>query len=101
MKVTYWVCSQDFDSTAYNIRAKTKKQATLLRSQVHKSEKYSKPFKVTIEYDDAFDLLTRCLGEGGICELPPTNECGCYESNYNECCKTKYESGSYNPNEGE
>lgn len=29
---------------------------------------YSEPVKITIEYSSGFDLLVRCLGEGGLFE---------------------------------
>jgi hypothetical protein len=69
-KLTYWCCSQEHDNQCYNIRARTKRHANYLRSEYHEPERYSKPFKVTVEYKDAFELMDRCMAEGTIYEIP-------------------------------
>lgn len=62
-KLTYWVCLCKSDSPAYSIRAKTKKDAEKRRN---KSFNYCPAKKVVVEYQDAFDLLCKCLDEGGV-----------------------------------
>ena len=68
MTLTYWACEQTDDAPCYNIRTKTKRDATAIREHLG-VERYSKPFKVTIEYRDAFDLMSICLGEGSVGEF--------------------------------
>ena len=60
--LNYWVCDYEDGSTAYNIRAKTKKEALALRAE-YDHARYGEVRKVTICYRDAFDLLDKCLGE--------------------------------------
>lgn len=69
MTLTYWIAHCLTDSPAYSIRRKTKKevQAALDQENIDKSS-YSKPKKVVVEYESGFDLLTSCLGEGGLYE---------------------------------
>lgn len=62
-KLTYWKCQCLYDSDSYSIREKTKKEATRQRDMSGMAERYSAPFKVTIQYDDRFDLLKICLNE--------------------------------------
>jgi hypothetical protein len=33
-------------------------------NELHNPKHFSKPKKVTVEYDNAFDLMTQCMGEG-------------------------------------
>ena len=83
MKLTYWVSEMLNDSSAYNIRMKTKGavieqliERGLTEQQDGKWEQrgdgwtviYGKPHKVTVEYADGLDLLRQCLGEGGVNE---------------------------------
>jgi hypothetical protein len=71
-RLVYWCCYNRSDSRAYNIRAKTRREANTLRKAYNKyAADYSKPFKVTVEYVDAFDLLCQALGEGGVGESEP------------------------------
>lgn len=70
-KFTYWCCSQDHDSPCYNIRARARKEAKALLEKQWNKERYSKPFKVTVEFNDLFDLIDQALGEGGLCEYAP------------------------------
>ena len=56
MKLTYWKACHLFDSDFYSIRAKTKKEA-LANIEAYGAESFGKPFKVTVEYQDAFDLM--------------------------------------------
>lgn len=71
MRLTYWCCASLDDSSAYNIRTKTKKEASAIRDEDDPYRvRYSDPFKVTVEYSDGLDLLRMCLGEGGIAEYP-------------------------------
>jgi len=68
-RLVYWVCKCLTDSRTYNIRAKTKKQASAERFSKSQSgaNEYAPPKKVVIEYEDAFELLQIALQEGG-CE---------------------------------
>ena len=66
-KLVYWVSSQTDDNPCYNLRAKTRRECTAMRVN-HDVKRFSKPKKVTIQYLDTFDLLDKCLGEGGIYE---------------------------------
>lgn len=68
MKLTYWVVECEDDSQAYNLRAKTKREAVARAQLENDSYDPSSVRKVTIEYADGFDLLAQCLGEGGIYE---------------------------------
>jgi len=61
--LTYWVCDIKDDHSTYNIRTKTKKEAVMKRAEFGE-DSYREPRKVVIEYSDAFDLATWCLGEG-------------------------------------
>tara|TARA_R110000787_G_scaffold257651_1_gene362834 strand:- start:228 stop:452 length:225 start_codon:yes stop_codon:yes gene_type:complete len=62
MKLTYWCCQCIGDAGAYNIRAKSKKEALRLRAS-EGEEYYGKPVKQTVKYSNALDLLALCLGE--------------------------------------
>jgi len=65
MKLTYWVIPHQCDSSAYNIRAKTKK-AALEQAANHWNDSDYLPEtvkKVEVEYDNAFDLMAQCLEE--------------------------------------
>lgn len=66
MKLTYWIAECKNDSPAYNVRAKTRKavRATLADGTLDPAD-YGDPFKVVIEYHDAFDLAEQLLSEGG------------------------------------
>ena len=65
MKLTYWVCICLDDSKSYNIRAKTRREAKVQRTE-NGEDGFSSPKKVTVNYDNAFDLIYQALGEGGI-----------------------------------
>jgi hypothetical protein len=60
--LTYWCCQCIGDSEAYNIRAKSKKEALRLRG-IHGEEYYGLPIKQVVNYDNALDLLDLCLGQ--------------------------------------
>jgi len=62
-KLTYWVAPSD-DNRAYNIRARTKREAEA-RRQEWGPEGYEPVRKVEVEYEGAFDLMEQCSGEGG------------------------------------
>ena len=62
MKLTYWCCQCIGDGEVYNIRAKSKKEALRLRG-IHGEEYYGLPIKQVVNYDNALDLLDKCLGE--------------------------------------
>lgn len=64
--LTYWVCENLDDSKAYNLRARTRREVVAMRAEYGvNAERFSKPFKVEMQYRDAFDLVARVLGEGG------------------------------------
>jgi len=69
MKLVYWIAVCTDDSSAYNIRAKTRKECKRLLEQ-HLSSGgtgYSDNIKrVEVHYASGFDLIDQALGEGGI-----------------------------------
>ncbi len=68
-RFTYWVCRQERDAECYHIRARTKKEAIALREE-NGRDRYSPPFKVTVEFEDIFSLVDQAMGEGTIYEYP-------------------------------
>lgn len=64
MKLTYWVARHTSDSDAYNIRTKTRREAMDRIADHWNDEDYEQPVKVTIEYEDGFDLMNQCMNEG-------------------------------------
>jgi len=66
-KLTYWVCPCVGDSSCYNIRTKTRKEAVAEKA-MHNPEYFGPPMKHTIHYTGALDLVTICLGEGSAAE---------------------------------
>jgi hypothetical protein len=60
--LTYWVCRVKRDDGAYNIRAKTRKEAAALRES-YGADRYEATKKVVVPYDDAFGLMLACMGE--------------------------------------
>lgn len=68
MSLTYWVAQCKNDSEAYNIRRRTKKEVVEAVSKDYSPGSYTKPKKVVVIYQDAFDLLCECMGEGGVYE---------------------------------
>ena len=67
MKLTYWVVDHKSDSHVYNIRAKTRRGALDQIANHWNESDFDKPYKVTVEYRDAFDLLIQCSNEGRMC----------------------------------
>ena len=65
MKLVYWVARCKDDDSAYNIRERTKKVANAARIAAGE-DRFEPVEKVVVEYDDGFDLLKQCLGEGGL-----------------------------------
>lgn len=84
MTLNYWVANCLNDNEAYSLRRKTKKEImTYFAENGFKlrkvgdelqycnedfSNRFSIPHKVQVQYSDGFDLLSQCLGEGGIYE---------------------------------
>ena len=65
-KLVYWVCECQDDSTAYNIRAKTRREAkALLKEREGDEARFGPIKKVEVEYWDTFDLVVQSLSEGG------------------------------------
>lgn len=72
MKLTYWYIEHENDSNCYSIRTRTKKRALELANEHWDNTAYviANVRKVTVHYDNAFDLMKQCVGEGGlICEF--------------------------------
>ena len=66
MKLSYWVAVCKGDSQVYSLRGKTKKAVlAMLASGKWDADGFEPVKKVSIEYDDAFDLMMECLNEGG------------------------------------
>jgi hypothetical protein len=62
MKLSYWYAPRIDDSDAYSIRARTKKQA--LEDLEDAYGQFGSVRKVTVEYQDGFDLMMQCMSEG-------------------------------------
>lgn len=62
--LTYWVAKCRNDHQCYSIRAKTRK-AVIAALTEHDHASFDPPCKVTVEYDNAFDLMKQCMNEGG------------------------------------
>jgi hypothetical protein len=61
MKLTYWVATSLNDHWCYSIRKKTKKELVAELAEHYTKTDFSEPKKVTVEYDDAFDLMLQCI----------------------------------------
>jgi hypothetical protein len=67
--LVYWCAHCLTDSPAYSIREKTKKEvAEKLAAGTVDPKQYSEPRRIVVKYDSGFDLVTQCLGEGGLYE---------------------------------
>lgn len=77
MRLTYWIAVCLDDSEVYNIRKKTKREVVETLNQHYKGGVgYGKPRKVTVEYEDNFDLMEQCMSEGrGYWESLSESEC--------------------------
>jgi hypothetical protein len=64
MKLTYWIAECLTDSHAYSIRARTKREVVaVLASGKYRASDYGSPKKVSVEYENAFDLMDQCMSE--------------------------------------
>tara|TARA_R110002049_G_scaffold36683_1_gene116648 strand:+ start:274 stop:516 length:243 start_codon:yes stop_codon:yes gene_type:complete len=63
MKLTYWYAECLNDSDCYSIREKTKSAAIAEKASLYNPEGYGPVIKVTVEYDNAFDLMEKCSDE--------------------------------------
>jgi hypothetical protein len=64
-KLQYWKAKCLDDRDSYSIRSRTRTEARLRR--IHNGEsRFAEPTKVIITYTDAFDLMRKLLGEGGV-----------------------------------
>ena len=61
--LTYWMAEHLTDSSAYNIRAKRKRDVVCAVDVGGMSEHYGPPRKVFVEYVDTFDLMLACMTE--------------------------------------
>ena len=61
--LTYWMAECLNDSSAFNIRRKTRREVAAEVATRYNPGDYGKPKKVTVEYENALDLVTMCLGE--------------------------------------
>lgn len=59
MKVTYWKAKCEEDNDCYSIRKKTKKEVVEAVSKHWRPQGFSKPYKVEIEYGNAFELCDK------------------------------------------
>jgi len=70
MKLVYWVSVCLDDSSAYNFRAKTRKECKRLLEEHNATgggAKFSDTIKrVEVHYASGFDLIDQALREGGI-----------------------------------
>jgi len=89
--LNYWVAESLTDSKAYNIRSRKKGEiidklksmglklrragGELVWSDENKQPQYRHLHRVVVQFENPFDLLRRCLGEGSIDEssanVPP------------------------------
>lgn len=77
MKLVYWACRCLDDSSAYNIRERTMKEALKKRDEYNKGGgmSYGPVTKVEVDYHGgAFGLMQALMGEGGAESLLPENE---------------------------
>ena len=69
-RLAYWVCHHLNDRACYAYRARTRAECVLFLNDIAegewRQENFSKPMKVVVEYENAFDLVLQCLGEGGL-----------------------------------
>jgi hypothetical protein len=75
MIVTYWKADCLDDQDRYSLRARTKRECLeMIRNYATQwqgdiapgSERFAPPIKIVETYIDAFDLVSRALGEDGI-----------------------------------
>ena len=63
MKLSYWYAECLNDSDVYAVRERTKRDAVAEVKDKHDPENYGPVLKVTIEYPDAFGLMSDCTYE--------------------------------------
>ena len=59
--LTYWVANCLNDHSCFNIRKKTKKEVVAEIAAHYNPAHYEKPKKVSVEYENAFDLMAQCI----------------------------------------
>jgi hypothetical protein len=60
--ITYWYAKCLDDSNSYDIRRRTKQEALTARdAAIADGHNYSKVVNITVEYQDAFDLMSACV----------------------------------------
>jgi len=83
--LTYWLAYCTFDHDRYSLRARTKRECMEMvrdyrrRTPIDEGDqvRFAPPIKIVETYTDAFDLISRALGEEGI-------EGGFWNSDYEE-----------------
>jgi len=65
-RLIYWCC-ESRENAAYNIRTRTRREAIIERGDAPEAA-YGAPYKVTVEYDSALDLIQRALGPDRLYE---------------------------------
>ncbi|MCP4472042.1 MAG: hypothetical protein GY815_15435 [Gammaproteobacteria bacterium] len=65
MKLTFWEIECERDSSCYSIREQTKKAALQVLNDDGPSGYANVIDRVTIEYDNGFDMLQACTNEDG------------------------------------
>jgi hypothetical protein len=66
-KLTYWVAICKNDSEHYSLRTKTLREMKKLfvsNGGIYSDGDFEKPKKVTVEFEDTFDLMSQCTCEG-------------------------------------
>ncbi len=61
-KLTYWVAAHPLHD-ALSVRARTKERAEQIMSALYDPQDFEPIKEVTVEYDDAFDLLEQCMSD--------------------------------------
>lgn len=65
-RLTYYYAQCLNDDEAYSIRERTLKEAKAKRDEWDpKQERFGPIHRITMEYEDAFDLFSTSVGEGG------------------------------------
>jgi hypothetical protein len=66
MKLIYWIAVRLDDRRCYSIRERTRDACAKARRESGVPRSYATPKKVVVEYEDAFDLVRKLLGDGGV-----------------------------------
>ena len=67
-RLTYWVAECMVDSDCYSVRERTRRECKDELDERGNHERYGPIHKVTVQFEDAFDLLHQCMSEGRVYE---------------------------------